>query len=176
MLVLDFAQSGKQNIQTFKINEGDLHHEIHSGYCDGKSGAASIVPHVWYFHLNILGIDFMDEITKFKLFGATLMANAKARWLTVYERALHSSAHGDEISFDFAVRDFIAKYCDESSRDTQLQYVRRVCKPRRSQMSVHDFQMYLENCNQVADWMPSTSPIFTDDALKRVFVQAMPDT
>ena len=43
-------------------------------------------------------------------------------------------------------------------------------------MSVHDFQMYLENCNQVADWMPSTSPILTDDELKRVFVQAMPDT
>ena len=80
-------------------------------------------------------------------------ANAKARWLTVYERALLSSTHGDEISFDF-----IAKYCDESSRDTQLQYVWRVRKLRGSQMSVCDFQMYLENCNQVADWMPGTSP------------------
>ena len=81
-----------------------------------------------------------------------------------------------KISFDLAVRDFIAKYCDESSRDTQLQYVRRVRKPREPQMSVRDFQMYSENCNQVADWMPGTSPILTDDELKRALVQAMPDT
>ena len=61
------------------------------------------------------------------LFGATLTANANAHWLTIYERALTSSAHGDAISFDHAVRNFtIVKYCDESSRDTQLQYVWRV--------------------------------------------------
>ena len=74
------------------------------------------------------------------------------------------------------MRDFIAKYCDESSRDWQLQYVRRVRKSRGPQMSISDFQMYLENCNQVAGWMPGTSPILMEDELKCAFVQAMPDS
>ena len=137
----DFVQYAKQKIHVFTINEGDIRHEIHSSYCEGLSGAASIVPHVWSFHLNLLGVEFADEITKFKLFGHTLAANAKARWLTIYERALANFRNGNEISFNHAVRDFIAKYCDESSRDRQLQYVRRVHKSCGPQMSVSDFQM-----------------------------------
>ena len=41
-------------------------------------------------------------------------------------------------------------------------------------MNVRDFQMNLENCNNIADWMPGSSPILTEDELKRVFVLAMP--
>ena len=97
----DFAQARRQNIQTFKINEGDLHHEIHSGYYDGKSGAASIILHVWYL------VPHSWQMPK--LIGSPFTSVL----LPVLPMAMQSL---------FAVRDFIVKYCDESSHDTQLQY------------------------------------------------------
>ena len=57
--------------------------------------------------------------------------------------------------------------------DAQLVYVHNVHK-LLDKINMHDFQMNLENCNNIAEWMPGSSPILTEDELKRVFVLAMP--
>ena len=116
----------------------------------------------------------LDPHKDYSLFGFTLSENAKSRWLDVTKKAnTAAAALGGTIYLDQVITDFIAEYCDEDACDSQLAYVHNVRKPFDS-MNDRDFQMNLENCNNIADWMPGSSPILTEDELKRVFVLAMP--
>ena len=170
----EYANNATKKTQVFKIMEGEIRHEVHSVPCDGSEGAASLLPHIWSFNLNISEINFENPAIKLRLFGSTLTGNAKARWLNVYNRVIQEIDDDEEDIFIRAQNELIAQYCDEDARDAQLQYVRTVKKPGKS-MSVRDFQMNLENCNTIASWMPGESPILTEDELRRVFVHAMPE-
>ena len=122
-------------------------------------------------------MSFSEEHVKIDLFGLTLGGNAKARWLSELEKAkaalLEAGDPDGSIQLDDVINAFIALYCDKEARDAQLAYDRNVHKPYDS-MNVHDFQINLENCNSIADWMPGTAPILTTEDLKRAFFQVMP--
>ena len=132
-------------------------------------GVAAQIRHAHEFTERIKDTGIPDDrsIVYFKLFRSSLTQGTRTGWDTLVDH-IDPTIH----NFHIALKAWINRIAEQTDRNDQLTYLRTVKKGVSQTCEL--FEANLAHCNKLTAWLPGQSPILTENELKNIFYNGMP--